>query len=107
MGDQSGSAAMAPAGSGARKGRSPEKQHSLWGSGPVGCVRGGDSPQDPTRSLLDVIPGTRRAASLNPSVMTTHTNEQIIKNARLSDGTLEDLRYPIINRFWCPGVLRW
>ena len=46
---------------------------------------GGDSPQDPIRSILDVVPGTRRAASLNPSVMTTHTNEQIIKNVRLSD----------------------
>lgn len=70
-------------------------------------MRGGDNTQDPIRSVLDVIPGTRRAASLNPSVMTTHTNEQIIKNARLSDGKLEDLKYPIINRFWYPGVLHW
>ena len=68
---------------------------------------GGDSPQDPIRSILDVVPGTRRAAGLNPSVMTTHTNEQIIKNVRLSDEKLEDLKYPIINRLWYPGVLCW
>lgn len=68
---------------------------------------GRDSPQDPIRSVLDVVPGTRRAAGLNPSVMTTHTNEQIIKNVRLSDEKLEDLKYPIINRLWYPGVLCW
>lgn len=68
---------------------------------------GGGSPQDPVRGVLDVVPGPRRAASLNPSVMTTHTNEQIIENVRLSDEKLEDLKYPIINRFWYPGVLSW
>lgn len=67
---------------------------------------GGGSPQGPVRSVLDVGPGTSRTASLNPSVMTTHTNEQVIANVRLSDEKL-DLKYPIINRFWYPGVLSW
>lgn len=68
---------------------------------------GGGSPQDPVHSILDVVPGARRAASLNPSVMTTHTNEQIIENVRLSDEKLEDLKYPINSRFtWSTKLVK-
>lgn len=42
------------------------------------CVGGGGIPQDPPPSITDVVPETKGAARLNPSI-TTHTHEQIKK----------------------------
>lgn len=43
------------------------------------CVGGGGIPQDPPPSITDVVPETKGAARLNPSITTTHTHEQIKK----------------------------